>query len=85
MRSLAANGVSVGISYSRPPGDLSYDGKPLVTIPIATPEAKTEISLIWSSLRECSPEFSAILDVLTHSVGATTGSGPVGQPHSPRT
>ncbi|SMY10086.1 LysR family transcriptional regulator [Flavimaricola marinus] len=65
MRSLAANGVGVGISYSRPPGDLSYDGKPLVTVPIATPQAKTEISLIWSSLREDSPDFRAILDVLS--------------------
>ncbi len=65
MRSLAANGVGVGISYSRPPGDLSYDGKPLVTVPIATAQAKTEISLIWSSLREDSPDFRAILDVLS--------------------
>lgn len=85
MRSLAANGVGVGISYSRPPGDLSYDGIPLVTVPIATPEAKTEISLIWSSLREDSPDFSAILDALIHDVGATTESDSVGQTHSPRT
>jgi DNA-binding transcriptional LysR family regulator len=64
MRSLAANGVGVGISYSRPPGELSYDGKPLVTLPIATPEAKTEIALIWSSLRADIPDFEAVLDAL---------------------
>ncbi len=64
MRSLAANGVGVGISYSHPPSDLSYDGKPLVTVPIVTPEAKTEIALIWSNLRAFTPEFAAILDTL---------------------
>lgn len=68
MRSLAANGVGVGISYSCPPGHLSYDGKPLVTLPIATPEARTEIALIWSGLRADSSDFDAILDVLTPPV-----------------
>lgn len=64
MRSLAANGVGVGISYSRPPGNLSYDGKRLVTVPIVSPEARTEIALIWSSLRAVTAEFDAILDEL---------------------
>lgn len=64
MRSLAANGEGVGISYSRPPSDVSYDGKRLVTVPITTAEAKTEIALIWSSLRAHSRDFDAILDAL---------------------
>jgi DNA-binding transcriptional LysR family regulator len=65
MRSLAAHGVGVGISYSHPPNDISYDGKRLVTVPINTPEAKAEISLIWSTRRRESPEFEMILKVLS--------------------
>ncbi|PUB17089.1 LysR family transcriptional regulator [Yoonia sediminilitoris] len=74
MRSLAANGAGVGISYSCPPGDLSYDGKRLVTVPIATPEAKTEIALIWSSLRAESPDFNAILNTLSPKATSATDS-----------
>ena len=65
MRSLAAHGVGVGISYSRPPNDISYDGKRLVTVPISTPEAQTEISLIWSARRRESPVFEDILKALS--------------------
>lgn len=35
LRSLAANGEGVGISYSAPPSRQSYDGKALVRIPIS--------------------------------------------------
>lgn len=65
MRSLAAHGIGVGISYSCPPGDVSYDGKPLVTVPISTPEAAADIVLLWSGLREPDPEFSVVLEVLS--------------------
>ncbi|MCX8507658.1 MAG: LysR substrate-binding domain-containing protein, partial [Rhodobacteraceae bacterium] len=34
MRSFAANGLGVGISYSRPRSKQSYDGQPLLTRPI---------------------------------------------------
>ena len=64
MRSLAAHGVGVGISYSHPPGDVSYDGKPLVTVPISTPEATADIVLLWSGLRECDQRFSDVLNAL---------------------
>ena len=64
MRSLAAHGVGVGISYSRPPSDISYDGKPLVTLPITTPEATADIMLLWSGLSEHDFRFSEILDTL---------------------
>ena len=64
MRSYAAHGAGVGISYSRPPGDISYDGKRLAAVPISTAEARTQISLIWSSLRPSSTEFDAVLDTL---------------------
>jgi len=67
MRSFAAHGAGIGISYSRPAGDTSYDGKPLVTIPIATPEATASINLVWSSLRRQDSEFENILKTLTSS------------------
>jgi len=46
LRSLAANGEGVGISYSQPPGTISYDGKPLVSIPISNPSAREPIVLV---------------------------------------
>lgn len=64
MRSLAAHGVGIGISYSRPPSEVSYDGKPLATVPISTPEAAANIVLLWSALRAPDPQFSQILDAL---------------------
>jgi len=64
MRSLAAHGLGVGMSYSRPPNDISYDGKPLVTVPISTPEAATEIVLVWSRLRGVDAQFERILQIL---------------------
>ncbi|QXT39508.1 LysR family transcriptional regulator [Gymnodinialimonas ceratoperidinii] len=64
MRSLAAHGAGIGISYAQPPTQLSYDGKPLVTVPITDPEARAAIVLVWSSLRERDPRFDAILDAL---------------------
>lgn len=60
MRSMAAHGNGIGISYSHPPGDTSYDGQPLRTIPISTPEAIADIVLIWSALRAPDPQFTQI-------------------------
>ncbi len=67
MRSLAANAAGVGISYSCPPGDISYDGKPVTTIPISTSQAAAEIVLVWSRLREMDHQFVEILDHLTET------------------
>lgn len=64
MRSLAAQGAGVGISYSNPPTKISYDGQPLVTIPISTPEALANIVLIQSNLVEPDPKATAILEIL---------------------
>ncbi|NRB16005.1 MAG: LysR family transcriptional regulator [Rhodobacteraceae bacterium] len=46
LRSLAANGEGIGISYSLPPGRLSYDGRPLITVPVSDPQAEEPIVLI---------------------------------------
>ena len=64
MRSLAAHGGGVGISYTCPPGDVSYDGKRLATVPISTPGASAQIALLWSSLRTQDPEFLKIVEHL---------------------
>ena len=68
MRSLAANGYGVGISYSRPPSNISYDGQPLVTVPVSTPEARTDIVLLWSSLREAATEFEQMVGVIERTM-----------------
>ncbi len=62
MRSLAANGEGVGISYTIPPTDISYDGKPLRTIPISTPEAREPIVLVRSALNSPMKPMPDILD-----------------------
>ncbi|MFT4715896.1 MAG: DNA-binding transcriptional LysR family regulator [Paracoccaceae bacterium] len=64
MRSFAAHGAGVGISYSKPPTDLSYDGQPLVSIPIRTPEALTDIVLIWTNLVKPDAKTQQILELM---------------------
>ena len=64
MRSLAAHGAGVGISYSNPPTQLSYDGQPVVTIPIRTPEALADIVLIWANTVEPDPKTTMILEAI---------------------
>lgn len=66
MRSLAAHGLGVGVSYSKPPGTLSYDGQELVTVPIITNEAQADIKLIWS--RHCSRD--PVLQMAIEALGA---------------
>lgn len=50
MRSLAANGEGIGISYTRPPTNISYDGKPVCTKQINDPEAQETVILAYSAL-----------------------------------
>lgn len=64
MRSLAAHGAGVGISYSNPPSQFSYDGQPLVTIPIVTPQALADIVLVCSNLVPPDEPTMDILQVL---------------------
>lgn len=45
MRSLAANGEGVGISYTLPPGDLSYDGAQVAAVSISDPVALEPVIL----------------------------------------
>ncbi len=65
MRSLVAHGFGVGISYSYPTNDQSYDGNPLGTVPISTPQATADIVLLWSRLRDMDPFFHKVIECLS--------------------
>ncbi|MDB5666983.1 LysR family transcriptional regulator [Cypionkella sp.] len=56
MRSYAANGLGIGLSYTNPAARLSSDGKPLVTLPIS--DAGTE-PLILAHLAQNPPSAAA--------------------------
>lgn len=43
LRSLAAHGDGVGLSYSSPPGRLSYDGQPLCALPLVDDAARESV------------------------------------------
>lgn len=45
-RSLAAHGEGVAISYAAPPGHVSYDRKPLISLPITTPNVSEAVVLV---------------------------------------
>lgn len=45
LRSLAAHGEGVGLSYSSPPGRLSYDGQPLQVLPLTDNAAQESVVL----------------------------------------
>lgn len=65
MRSLAAHGLGVGLSYSRPPGRFSYDGKELATVAITTPAAEAELKLVWSRHASAQADLKAALQALS--------------------
>lgn len=56
MRSYAANGLGVGLSYTNPAARLSHDGRPLVTRPLA--DAGTE-ALVLAHLAASPPSMAA--------------------------
>lgn len=58
MRSYAANGLGVGLSYTNPAANLSHDGKPLATRPLT--DAGTE-PLILAHLLQAPPSGAAHL------------------------
>lgn len=54
-RGLVANGFGVAVAYTRPFGDHSYDGQPLVVLPIADPLPLQRIVLAQPRARSTSP------------------------------
>ncbi|MBY6139755.1 LysR family transcriptional regulator [Leisingera daeponensis] len=60
LRSFAANGEGVGISYSLPPGGRSYDGKPLCEVPVTDAAAHEPVILAaHAEMPEVSPAATA--------------------------
>lgn len=59
LRGLVANGYGVSVLHSRPASQVSYDGSPLVSVPIADVEPTHRILLAWSRRFPLSPAAEA--------------------------
>ncbi|RUW25843.1 LysR family transcriptional regulator [Mesorhizobium sp. M4B.F.Ca.ET.215.01.1.1] len=62
-RSMVANGFGVAVSYTRPHGDLSYDGLPLVCKPLADPLPMQRIILAHDTRQRLSKAALAFIEV----------------------
>lgn len=62
-RSMVANGFGVAVSYTRPHGDLSYDGLPLICKPLADPLPMQRIILTHDTRQRLSNVALAFIDV----------------------
>ncbi|MFD2205662.1 LysR family transcriptional regulator [Kiloniella antarctica] len=69
MRSLAANNEGIGISYTIPPTDISYDGKSLETVPISNIEAKEPIVLVRPAFNPQTPPIPDIIMSIQENIG----------------
>ena len=69
MRSLAANGLGVGLSYTNPAARLSQDGKPLVTRPIHDAGSEA-IVLAWVKGNPPAPAQDQLAQALTDLIAA---------------
>lgn len=65
MRSLAANGEGVGISYTTPPGEISYDGVPVAAVPIEDAIAQESIILAHLAIKPASVHLSEVRACIT--------------------
>lgn len=75
MRSFAAHGMGIGISYSNPPGAISYDGGAVLTRPISSPSAAADLYLFWSGLRSAGPDLGPVIQSIEASSGLGAGEG----------
>ena len=64
LRSLAAHGEGVGISYANPVGALSYDGLPIASRPVRDPEARESVVIARHGIGPADPLFDAAQRVL---------------------
>ncbi|TQV81625.1 LysR family transcriptional regulator [Denitrobaculum tricleocarpae] len=62
LRGLVANGYGISVVHSRPASQVSYDGSPLVSIPLADVEPTHRILLAWSRRFPLSPAAEAYRD-----------------------
>ena len=75
MRSLAANGLGVGLSYTRPAPGLSYDGRPVVTRPVTGTGAGEPIVLVRLAAAP-PPEAAARVAELVRTIAAGLAAAP---------
>lgn len=64
MRSFAANGLGIGLSYTRPAPGISYDGRPLTTRPLAGTGPGEPIILARAASLPLSPAAAAVADLV---------------------
>ncbi|AVO38147.1 LysR family transcriptional regulator [Pukyongiella litopenaei] len=64
-RSLAAHGEGAGISYAAPRGGTSYDGMPLVSLPVQDPETEEPVILARHGTGPADPLVADAISVLT--------------------
>jgi DNA-binding transcriptional LysR family regulator len=62
-RSMVANGFGVAVSYTRPHGDLSYDGLPLICKPLSDPLPMQRIILTYDTQQRVSNAELAFVEV----------------------
>jgi len=62
-RSMVANGFGVAVSYTRPHGDRSYDGLPLICKPLSDPLPMQRIILTHDTRQRLSNAALAFIDV----------------------
>ncbi|EAR49716.1 transcriptional regulator, LysR family protein, partial [Oceanicola granulosus HTCC2516] len=65
MRSLAASGAGVGISYAVPPGGATYDGQTLAAVPVTDAIAEEPVVLVQSAMADESPLVARAREILT--------------------
>jgi DNA-binding transcriptional LysR family regulator len=61
-RSMVANGFGVAVSYTRPHGDRSYDGLPLICKPLSDPLPMQRILLTYDTHQRVSNAALAFVD-----------------------
>jgi len=62
-RSMVANGFGVAVSYTRPHGDRSYDGLPLICKPLSDPLPMQRILLTYDTHQRVSNAALAFIEV----------------------
>ena len=65
MRSLAAHGEGIGITYALPPGATSYDGVPVHAIRIGDEQAAEPIILTRYGTGPATPVLAKAMDLLS--------------------
>lgn len=73
MRSLAANGEGVGLSYTNPPGVLTYDDKTVARIRVT--DAAAQENLVLASVEGLPAYLLEVRDALIATLGGSAGAG----------